>query len=70
MGSAVYKIVPHEDGWGVSHDGATTRPYATKAAALAASADAAGIAMRDDHAIEISAPGREADRLATMQEER
>jgi hypothetical protein len=61
MGSAVYKIVPYEGGWGVTHDGATTGPYATKAAAFAATTDAANIAMRDGHAIEISAPGREAD---------
>lgn len=70
MGSAVYKIIPYEGGWGVAHDGNTTGPYATKAAALAASADAAGIAMRDGHAIEISAPSRDADRLAPMQEGR
>ena len=27
MGSAVYKIVPFEDGWGVEHDGSTAGPY-------------------------------------------
>jgi Uncharacterized protein conserved in bacteria (DUF2188) len=68
MSSAVYRIVPYEGGWGVTHDGATTGPYATKEAAFAATADAASIAMRDGHAIEISAPGREADRLAPMQQ--
>ena len=40
----------------MTHDGATTGPYATKEAAFAATADAASIAMRDGHAIEISAP--------------
>jgi hypothetical protein len=67
MGSAIYKILPYEGGWGVEHDGSTTGPYATKEAALAATADAAGIAIRDGHAIEISAPGRDADRPAPMQ---
>lgn len=70
MGSAIYRIVPYEDGWGVAHDGGTTGPYATKEAALAATTDAAGIAMRDGHAIEITAPGREADRLAPMHDGR
>jgi len=26
MGSAVYKIVTYEGGWGVTHDGSTTGP--------------------------------------------
>ena len=30
MGSAVYRIVPFEGGWGVAHDGSTAGPYATK----------------------------------------
>lgn len=70
MGQAIYKIVPYEGGWGVAHDGATAGPYATKEAAFEATAAAASIAMHDGHAIEITAPGREADRLAPMQEGR
>ena len=68
MGSAVYRIVPYEGGWGVAHDGSTTGPYVNKEAAFEASAAAASIAMRDGHAVEITAPRREADRLAPMQE--
>jgi hypothetical protein len=70
MGSAVYRIVPYQDGWGVAHDGSTTGPYATKEAAFEATAAAASIAMRDGHSLEITAPGREADVLAPMQQGR
>ena len=38
MGSAVYKIVPFENGWGVEHDGSTAGPYVSKSAALEATA--------------------------------
>ena len=68
MGSAVYKIIPFEGGWGVAHDGATKGPYASKEAAFEATAGAASIALRDGHSIEITAPGRDADRLAPMQQ--
>ena len=68
MGSAVYKIVPYEEGWGVAHDGDIGGPYATKEAAFEATAAAASLALREGHAIEISAPGREADALAPMQQ--
>ena len=67
MGSAIYRIVPYEGGWGVAHDGSTAGPYATKEAAFEATAAAASIAMHEGHAIEIKAPGREADPLAPMQ---
>jgi len=70
MGKAIYKIVPYAGGWGVAHDGATAGPYATKEAAFEATAAAASIAMRDGHAVEITAPGREADALAPLQEGR
>ena len=70
MGQATYNIVPYEGGWGVAHDGATTGPYATKEAAFEATAAAASIAMRGGHAVEITAPGREADAFAPMQEGR
>ena len=41
MSSAVYRIVPYQEGWGVAHDGSTTGPYATKEAAFEATAAAA-----------------------------
>jgi hypothetical protein len=62
MGLAAYCIVPHESGWGVAHDGNTVGPYETKEAAYEATVAAASIAMREGHAIEITAPGREAER--------
>ena len=40
MGSAIYRIVPYQDGWGVAHDGSTTGPYVNKEAAFEASAAA------------------------------
>jgi hypothetical protein len=70
MGYAIYKIVPYQEGWGVAHDGSTKGPYATKEAAFEATAAAASIAMREGHAIEITAPGHESDGLAPMQQGR
>jgi hypothetical protein len=68
MGSAVYRIVPFEGGWGVTHDGSTNGPYVSKEAAFEATAAVASIALHDGHSIEITAPGREADQLAPMQQ--
>jgi len=67
MGSAIYRIVPHDGGWAVSHDGSTTGPYVSKEAAFEATAAVASIALHDGHSIEITAPGRETDPLAPMQ---
>jgi len=62
MGMAAYKIEPYQSGWGVNHDGKTTGPYETKEAAFEATVAAASIAMREGHAIDIRAPGRETER--------
>jgi phosphotransferase system HPr-like phosphotransfer protein len=62
MGIAGYKIAPYRNGWGVSHDGRTTGPYETREAAFEATAAAASLALREGHAIEITAPGRDAER--------
>lgn len=64
MGFAAYKIMPYETGWGVAHDGTIGGPYATKEAAFEAAAAAASIAMREGNAVEITAPGREAESIA------
>lgn len=61
MGNAAYKILPYQGGWGVAHDGETVGPYETKEAAFEATVAAASLAMRDGHAVEITAPGREAE---------
>jgi len=63
MGLAAYELVPYETGWGVAHDGRIGGPYATKEAAFEAAAAAASIAMREGHAIEITAPGRDAESI-------
>jgi hypothetical protein len=59
---AAYKIIPFQSGWGVAHDGETVGPYETKEAAYEASVAAASMALREGHAIEITAPGREEQR--------
>lgn len=59
MGMAAYRIAPYETGWGVTHDGKTVGPYETKEAAYEATVAAASMAMREGHAIEITAPGDE-----------
>ena len=56
MGQATYRIEPFETGWGVTHDGSTVGPYETKEAAYEATVAAASIALREGHAIEITAP--------------
>ena len=61
MGNAAYRITPYQGGWGVQHDGSTKGPYETKEAAFEATVMAASNALREGHAIEISAPGREAE---------
>ena len=58
MEMASYKITPDQTGWGVFHDGNTTGPYETKEAAFEATVAAASLALREGHAIEITAPGR------------
>jgi hypothetical protein len=58
MGSAIYKIIPYESGWGVAHDGSTVGPYMTREAAFDATAAAASLALREGHSIEITAPAR------------
>ena len=56
MGSAIYKILPYQGGWGVAHDGKTVGPYETKEAAFEATVAAASIAMKQGHSVEITAP--------------
>lgn len=63
MGQAIYKILPYQEGWGVAHDGDTVGPYETREAAFEASVAAASIAMKQGHSVEITAPGREAERV-------
>ena len=64
MGSAIYRILPYQDGWGVAHDGRTAGPYETKEAAFEATVAAASIALMEGHSVEITAPAREAGQVA------
>jgi phosphotransferase system HPr-like phosphotransfer protein len=59
MGMAAYAIEPYQSGWGVTHDGKTVGPYETKEAAYEATVAVASNAMREGHAIQITAPGRD-----------
>ena len=60
MGTAVYRIVPREGGWGVAHDGETNGPYKTREAAFEAAVPAASMALKQGHAVEVSVPAPKA----------
>jgi hypothetical protein len=62
MGMASYSIEPYQSGWGVKHDGETVGPYETKEAAFEATVAAASLALKEGHALEITAPGEEIQR--------
>ena len=62
MGMAAYKIEPYQSGWGVRHDGETVGPYETREAAFEATVAAASLALKEGHALEITAAGPEAQR--------
>jgi len=64
MGMASYSIEPYQSGWGVKHDGETVGPYETKVAAFEATVAAASLALREGHALEITAPGKDIHRSA------
>jgi hypothetical protein len=60
MGTAIYVIVPTEDGWAVEHDGAISMSYVTKEAAFEAAVPGASMALHDGHEVIIKVPGAEA----------
>jgi hypothetical protein len=57
MGQAIYKVVPFESGWGVSHDGRVAGPYLSKEAAFEAAAATIALAVRQGHEITLTVPG-------------
>jgi hypothetical protein len=59
MKSAAYRIVPHQDGWGVAHDGKVTGPYETKEAAFEAAVLAASNAIKLGYAVSVEVEGSE-----------
>lgn len=64
MGQAIYKVLPYQTGWGVAHDGKTVGPYETREAAYEAAVAAGSLALKEGHDVEISVPGKHAERTA------
>jgi hypothetical protein len=58
MGLASYEIVGNDADWRVRHDGKAENAYETKEAAFEAAVTAASLAMRQGHAVSITAPSR------------
>lgn len=58
MGQASYRIVPHEDGWAIDHDGKLMGHYATKEAAFESAAGAASNSIKEGYGIRIEVPQR------------
>jgi len=58
MGQASYRIVRHDDGWAIDHDGKVMGSYATKEAAFESAAGAASNAIKDGYGITIEVPQR------------
>jgi hypothetical protein len=59
MSQAVYKIVAHNDGWGVLHDGIISGDYMTKEAALESVMGPASNAIKSGQAVTITMEGSE-----------
>ena len=59
MGLAAYEIFGTAGEWRIRHDGQTQSVYETREAAFEAAVAAASLAMRQGHAIQISAPASE-----------
>ena len=57
MAHAVYKIVAHNGGWGVLHDGTVSGDYLTKEAAFEAAVGPASNAIKNGQAVTITAEG-------------
>jgi hypothetical protein len=56
MGLAAYDIVGRDGDWHIEHDGLHANNYATKEAAFEAAVAAASLAMRQGHAVRLTAP--------------
>jgi hypothetical protein len=59
MGLASYEIVGHKGEWRVHHDDSSQNLYQTKEAAFEAAVAAASLALRQGHAIRLTAPESE-----------
>jgi hypothetical protein len=56
MGLASYEIVGTGGEWRIRHDGSAENVYQTKESAFEAAVAAASLAIRQGHAVQISAP--------------
>jgi Uncharacterized protein conserved in bacteria (DUF2188) len=59
MGLAAYDVVGRDGAWHVEHDGVSRNTYATKEAAFEAAVAAASLALRQGHAVRVTAPESE-----------
>ena len=59
MAQAVYRIVAHNGGWGVLHDGTVSGDYMTKEAALESVFGPASNAIKTGQAVMITVEGSE-----------
>jgi hypothetical protein len=59
MGLASYEIIGSGGEWRIRHDGKADNIYQTKESAFEAAVAAASLALRQGHAVQISAPTSE-----------
>jgi hypothetical protein len=59
MAQAVYKIVPHNGGWGVLHEGTVSGDYVTKEAAFESVVGPASNAIKIGQTVTITVEGSE-----------
>ena len=59
MGQAVYEIVGSAGEWRIRHDGNAENVYQTKESAFEAAIAAASLALRQGHAVTVTAPASE-----------
>jgi hypothetical protein len=64
MAEAVYKIVAHNGGWGVLHDGSVSGDYITKEAAFEAVVGPASNAIKMGQTVTITVEGRDRGQLS------
>jgi len=57
MIEAIYKVVPHNGGWGILHDGTLSGDYLTKEAAFEAVVGPASNAIKNGQTVTITVQG-------------
>jgi hypothetical protein len=61
MERALYRIIPHQGGWGVDHDGTVAGPYVNKEAAFEAAVGPAMNAIKLGDEVRIMVPGSDGE---------